>query len=153
MRIRQSYREAGEASRQISLLDIEPTHQDYDCSFTSGDPHDFYIQTGRPYDGRIFSRGATLVKLILRNKEYEVKPGMTLLSALGKINVVPESVIATRDGEMILDDEILKDGEVIKLIAVISGGACHCDLREPISLLRGDCFVATNAPRNDREET
>jgi sulfur carrier protein ThiS len=69
------------------------------------------------------SSGATLVKLILRNKEYEVKPGMTLLSALQKIDVVPESVIATREGEMILDDEILKEGEVIKLIAVISGGS------------------------------
>jgi sulfur carrier protein len=69
------------------------------------------------------SEGVHLVKLILRNKEYEVRPGMTLLSALQKISVVPESVIATRDGEMILDDEILKDGEVIKLIAVISGGA------------------------------
>jgi sulfur carrier protein ThiS len=63
-----------------------------------------------------------LVKLILRNKEYEVKPGMTLLSALQKIDVVPESVIATREGEMILEDEILKDGEVVRLIAVISGG-------------------------------
>ena len=52
---------------------------------------------------------------------------MTLLSALQKISVVPESVIATRDGEMILDDEILKDGDVVKLIAVISGGACHCE--------------------------
>ena len=64
-----------------------------------------------------------MVKLILRNKEYEVKPGMTLLSALQKINVVPESVIATRDGEMILEDEILKDDDVVKLIAVISWGA------------------------------
>jgi sulfur carrier protein len=64
-----------------------------------------------------------LVKLILRNKEYEVKPGMTLLSALQKISVVPESVIATRDGEMILDDEILKEGDVVKLVAVISGGS------------------------------
>ena len=62
-----------------------------------------------------------MVKLILRNKEYEVKPGMTLLSALQKINVVPESVIATRDGEMSLEDEILKDGDSVKLIAVISG--------------------------------
>ena len=68
------------------------------------------------------SHEADLVKLILRNKEYEVKPGMTLLSALQKIDVIPESVIATRDGEMILDDEILKDGDVVKLIAVISGG-------------------------------
>jgi len=62
------------------------------------------------------------VKLILRDKEYEVKPGMTLLSALQKNNILPESVIATRDGEMILEDEILKDGDVVKLIAVISGG-------------------------------
>ena len=64
-----------------------------------------------------------MVKLILRNKEFEVKPGMNLLAALQKINVSPESVIATRDGEMILDDEILKDGDVVKLVAVISGGA------------------------------
>lgn len=72
-------------------------------------------------------QGVNLVKLILRDKEYEVKPGMTLLSALGKINVVPESVIATREGEMILDDEILNDGEVVRLIAVISGGSCCCE--------------------------
>lgn len=62
-------------------------------------------------------------KLILRNKEYEVRAGMTLLDALKKSNIVPESVIATRDGEMITEDEILKDGDMIKLIAVISGGA------------------------------
>jgi sulfur carrier protein ThiS len=61
-------------------------------------------------------------KLVLRNKEYEVRAGMTLLDALKKSNIVPESVIATRDGEMIIDDEILKDGDVIKLVAVISGG-------------------------------
>ena len=63
-----------------------------------------------------------MVKLILRDKVYEAKPGMTLLSAMEKINVLPESVIATREGEMILEDEILKDGDVVKLIAVISGG-------------------------------
>lgn len=62
------------------------------------------------------------VKLVLRNKEYEVRSGMTLLSALQKCNIVPESVIATRNGEVITEDEILKDGEIIKLIAVISGG-------------------------------
>jgi len=60
-----------------------------------------------------------------------VKPGMTLLSALQKNNILPESVIATRAGEMILEDEILKDGDVIKLIAVISGGSCHCDGDSP----------------------
>jgi sulfur carrier protein len=63
-----------------------------------------------------------MVKLILRDKEYEVKSGMTLLSSLEKCGILSESVIATREGELILDDEILKDGEVVKLIAVISGG-------------------------------
>ncbi|HET6597868.1 MAG TPA: MoaD/ThiS family protein [Anaerolineales bacterium] len=77
-----------------------------------------------------------MVKLILREKEYEVKPGMTLLSALQKISVVPESVIATREGEMILEDEILKDGDMVKLIAVISGGA-GIDIRKSNIELRG----------------
>jgi len=63
-----------------------------------------------------------MVKLILREKEYELRPGMTLLSALEKCDILSESVIATRNGELILDDEILKDGDVIKLVAVISGG-------------------------------
>jgi sulfur carrier protein len=63
-----------------------------------------------------------MVKLILRDKEYEVRPGMDLLSALKKCEILPESVIATRQGEMITEDEILRNGETIKLVAVISGG-------------------------------
>jgi sulfur carrier protein len=63
------------------------------------------------------------VKLVLRGKEYQVKPGMTLLDSLKHIHILPESVIAVRDGELIVEDEILKDGDVVKLVAVISGGA------------------------------
>lgn len=63
------------------------------------------------------------VKLVLRKHEYKVQGGMTLEAALKKIDVLPEAVIATRDGEMITEDEILKDGQVIRLIAVISGGS------------------------------
>jgi sulfur carrier protein ThiS len=47
---------------------------------------------------------------------------MTVLAALQKIDVLAESVIATRNGEVIGEDEILQDGDVIKLIAAISGG-------------------------------
>jgi sulfur carrier protein ThiS len=47
---------------------------------------------------------------------------MTLLDALKKSHIVPESVIAVRDGEMILDDEILRNDDVVKLVSVISGG-------------------------------
>jgi sulfur carrier protein ThiS len=62
------------------------------------------------------------VKLILRDKVYEAKSGMSVRHALEKIGVNSESVLATRDGELITDDEILHEGDVIKLVAVISGG-------------------------------
>ena len=63
-----------------------------------------------------------MVKLILRDKEYEVKSGMTLLDSLKKCDILSEAVIATREGGLILDDEILRNNDVIKLVAVISGG-------------------------------
>lgn len=62
------------------------------------------------------------VKLILRDKEYELRHGMTLLSCLQKLDILPETVLATCNGELIEEDEILQDGQVIKLVAVISGG-------------------------------
>jgi sulfur carrier protein ThiS len=62
------------------------------------------------------------VKLILRGQEYEVKSGMTLRHSLLKVDLQPEAVLATRQGEMITEDEILRDGELIQLVAVISGG-------------------------------
>jgi sulfur carrier protein ThiS len=34
-------------------------------------------------------------------------------------------VLATRNGELIPEDEILNPGDVIKLVAVISGGSCR----------------------------
>jgi sulfur carrier protein ThiS len=62
------------------------------------------------------------VKLVLRDKEYEVRPGMALREALFKIGLLPEATLAIRQGEMITEEEILADGDVIKLVAVISGG-------------------------------
>ncbi len=67
--------------------------------------------------------------LILRKKEYEVKAGMTIRSALKKLEISPHAVIPTRDGELVTDDEHLKDGDVIRLYAVISGGV-SCGVSE-----------------------
>jgi len=63
-----------------------------------------------------------MVTLIIRGKKYEIRSGMTLLSSLKKLNILPETVLATRNGEMITEDEVLGDGERIDLIEVISGG-------------------------------
>jgi sulfur carrier protein ThiS len=61
-------------------------------------------------------------KLILRDKEYQVKAGITVRRALEVIGVPRESVLITREGTLITEDEFLKEGETIKLVSVISGG-------------------------------
>jgi thiamine biosynthesis protein ThiS len=63
-----------------------------------------------------------MVRIVLRKQEFEVHAGMTLLSALQKVNILPEGIIAVRNGELIEEDEILQDGDVIRLISAISGG-------------------------------
>ena len=47
---------------------------------------------------------------------------MTVRRALQKLGIEPDSVLATLNGELITDDEIIKENVVIKLIPVISGG-------------------------------
>ncbi len=58
----------------------------------------------------------------LRNKEYEVKAGTTLGKTLKTLDLLPEMYLALREGNLITEDEMLKDGDRIKLVAVISGG-------------------------------
>ncbi len=62
------------------------------------------------------------VKLSLRDETFEVRAGMTLRDALLKAEIPPEAVLSVRFGELITDDEILREDDEIRLIAVISGG-------------------------------
>ena len=61
-------------------------------------------------------------KIILRVQEFEVKHGMTVRKALQKLDIEPDSVLITRDGELITDDQIIRENDVIRLVPVISGG-------------------------------
>jgi sulfur carrier protein ThiS len=61
-------------------------------------------------------------KIIFRNKVYEMKHGMTIRKALQKLYIEPDSVLVTRNGQLITDDEIILAEDVIKLVPVISGG-------------------------------
>jgi sulfur carrier protein ThiS len=62
------------------------------------------------------------VKISLRKQTFELQAGMTLRDALLKVNIQPEAVLPLRAGDLITDDEILREGDEIRLIAVISGG-------------------------------
>ena len=63
-----------------------------------------------------------MVKVLFRDKEWEVRAGMTVRDAILKAGLDPQSVLAVRDGKLINEATILNDGDVIRLVAVISGG-------------------------------
>lgn len=79
----------------------------------------FSILSLNKYD-RIPSPMSAILKL--RAQEFEVRSGMTVRDAMIKHDIQPEVVIPTRNGELITEDEIIREGETIRLVAVISGG-------------------------------
>ncbi|MBI5878501.1 MAG: MoaD/ThiS family protein [Chloroflexi bacterium] len=64
-----------------------------------------------------------MVTLTFRKQSWEVRPGMTIDAALRKIGIDPEAVLPTIKDTLVTMDYILKDGEVVKLVAVASGGS------------------------------
>ena len=63
-----------------------------------------------------------MVKIVMRNKEWELRPGMTVRAAILKLGLDPESVLAVREGQLINEATLTEDGDTIRLIAVVSGG-------------------------------
>lgn len=61
-------------------------------------------------------------KVILKDKEYEVSAGITAKQALAEIEIAWQTVLITREGVLIRAEEIIKEGEIIKLVLAISGG-------------------------------
>lgn len=63
-----------------------------------------------------------MATLIHRNQEWQVKAGMTIRAAILKVGLNPEAVLAVRDGQLVNEDTKIQNGDLIKLIAVVSGG-------------------------------
>ncbi len=61
-------------------------------------------------------------KIFYRDKEWEVPTNITVRDAIKKGDLNPETVLATLDGKLITEDIHLKADDVVKLVAVISGG-------------------------------
>jgi sulfur carrier protein ThiS len=62
------------------------------------------------------------MKLVYRDKEWELRGGMTARAAIKKVDLDPEAVLVVRNGQLVSDDTILAEEDEVKLIAVISGG-------------------------------
>jgi len=63
-----------------------------------------------------------MARLIYRDKSWELPGGMTIRDAIRKVGLDLEAVLPVRDGVLINEETILGDHDVIKLVAVVSGG-------------------------------
>jgi len=63
-----------------------------------------------------------VVKVVLRDKSWEVKAGSTVRHLIEDAGLNPESILALRDGKLINDATLTEDGDTIKLVNVVSGG-------------------------------
>ena len=63
-----------------------------------------------------------MVTVIYRDKTWEVKPGSTVRHIIDKAGLNPESVLAVREGKLINEETLTRNGDRIKLVTVVSGG-------------------------------
>lgn len=64
------------------------------------------------------------IRLMLRKKEYTLEEkSIQVKEALELLQLSPEAHLLVRGGELLNENDYLKDGDEIKIVAVISGGA------------------------------
>ena len=62
------------------------------------------------------------MKIVYRDKTWDVKGGMTARDAIKKIGIDPESVLVVVNEKLVTDDFVVKEEDQVKLVAVVSGG-------------------------------
>ena len=56
------------------------------------------------------------------NKKLSLKFSSTVKVLLKKLKINPESVIVSRNNELVTEEVVLKDSDTIKIMSVVSGG-------------------------------
>ena len=70
------------------------------------------------------------VKLSHPERSVEIKGPKKARDVLRELNLVQEAHLVIRGDELITEDELLKDGDVVEIRPVISGGAAAPQARD-----------------------
>lgn len=62
------------------------------------------------------------MKVIYRDKEWELQGRMTVRQAIERLGLIPETVLAVREGRLLTEDTPLGPDDTVKLVPVVSGG-------------------------------
>ena len=63
-----------------------------------------------------------MVTVVYRDKTWQAKAGSTVRHLIESARLNPEAILAVRDGQLINEATLTREGDTIKLVAVISGG-------------------------------
>jgi sulfur carrier protein ThiS len=62
------------------------------------------------------------MKITYRDKEWRLEGQRRVRDAIKEVGLIPQTVLAVRDGKLLTEDVMLKEEDEVKLVAVISGG-------------------------------
>jgi sulfur carrier protein len=62
------------------------------------------------------------VKLVPENREVETRGNRSAAAILKELGLAARGHLVVRDGQLITEDEIIREGEIITVISAISGG-------------------------------
>ncbi len=62
------------------------------------------------------------MKIIYRDKTWDLQGRTTVRDAIRKVGLSPEAVLALLNGKLVTDDVLVSGEDTVRLIAVVSGG-------------------------------
>jgi sulfur carrier protein ThiS len=62
------------------------------------------------------------MKIIYRDKQWELHGRRRVRDAIKEVGIIPQTVLAVRDGKLLTEDVMLDEDDEVRLVAVISGG-------------------------------
>jgi len=62
------------------------------------------------------------MKITYRDEEWELEGRRQVGSVIKELGLIPQTVLAVRDGKLLTEDVMLDADDEVKLVAVISGG-------------------------------
>jgi sulfur carrier protein ThiS len=62
------------------------------------------------------------MKITYRDQEWTLEGRWRVRDAIKEIGLIPQTVLAVREGKLLTGDVMLEEDDEVKLVAVISGG-------------------------------
>ncbi len=64
-----------------------------------------------------------MISVTYRDQHWDIPGPIVVRDLIERVGLTPATVLAVRQGQLVLDSAVVEDGDAIRLIAVITGGS------------------------------